>query len=73
MWNRKELSKNVAISEEHIAISTYPIPWSIVLPSSRPENQRRRVLAAACIASAASLRAAGERTAANMNKSSTNA
>uniref|UniRef100_A0A0E0M5L6 Uncharacterized protein n=1 Tax=Oryza punctata TaxID=4537 RepID=A0A0E0M5L6_ORYPU len=51
----------------------YPIPWSIVLPSGRPELRRRRVLAAACIASAASLRAAGERTAANMNKNSTNA
>uniref|UniRef100_A0A0E0QWE7 Uncharacterized protein n=1 Tax=Oryza rufipogon TaxID=4529 RepID=A0A0E0QWE7_ORYRU len=51
----------------------YPIPWSIVLPSGRPELCRRRAFAACIASAAASLRAAGERTAANMNKKSTKA
>uniref|UniRef100_A0A0D3HBA8 Uncharacterized protein n=1 Tax=Oryza barthii TaxID=65489 RepID=A0A0D3HBA8_9ORYZ len=51
----------------------YPIPWSIVLPSGRPELRRRRAFAACIASAAASLRAAGERTAANMNKKSTKA
>uniref|UniRef100_J3N116 Uncharacterized protein n=1 Tax=Oryza brachyantha TaxID=4533 RepID=J3N116_ORYBR len=50
----------------------YPMPWSIVFPSGRPELRRRRMFASCAASAATSLRAAGERTAANMNKNSTN-